>query len=171
MSVERVRTTYAYNRWANRRLLDAVGQLQPQDFVRSLGGSFDSVQATLVHIMWAEWLWLRRWRGESPKRLFDPKDFPCVADIESRWDGVERDQADFIARLTDERLTARISYQNFEDRRWEYTLADMMQHIANHSSYHRGQVVASLRQLGQRPPATDFLVYLDEIGTVPTVGT
>lgn len=171
MSVERIRTTYAYNRWANRRLLGAAGQLQPQDVVRHLGGSFGSVQATLVHIMWGEWLWLRRWRGESPKLLFDPKECPRVADIESRWDDVARDQADFIASLTDARLATRISYENLEGQRWEYTLADMMQHVTNHSSYHRGQVATSLRQLGQRPPATDFLVYLDEIETVATTGT
>ena len=50
----------------------------------------------------------------------------------------------------------------FSGQRWEYALGHMMQHTANHSSYHRGQVVTLLRQLGKTPEATDFLVFLDE---------
>lgn len=88
MRVDDIRNLYAYNRWANRRLLTAVARLEPQEFGRHLGGSFGSVQATLVHIMWGEWVWLRRWRGESPKRRFDPREFPRVADIELHWDAI-----------------------------------------------------------------------------------
>ena len=50
----------------------------------------------------------------------------------------------------------------FSGQRWEYALGHMMQHTANHSSYHRGQVVTLFRQLGKTPEATDFLVFLDE---------
>lgn len=139
MNAEEIRTTYAYNRWANRRLLSAVAELSSEDFVRPLGGSFGSVQGTVVHIMWGEWVWLQRWRGESPKSVFSPREFPQAADIESRWEEIARDQADFIATLTDERLGARISYENLQGQRWEYALGDMMQHVANHSTYHRGQ--------------------------------
>jgi uncharacterized damage-inducible protein DinB len=67
-----------------------------------------------------------------------------------------------LESLTDELLIRRVSYENLEGVRWEYSLAEMMQHLANHSSYHRGQIAVLLRQLGQTPPATDFLVFLDE---------
>jgi uncharacterized damage-inducible protein DinB len=67
--------------------------------------------------------------------------------------------------LTDDRVKARISYENARGERWEYSLGHMMQHIVNHSTYHRGQVVTLLRQLGQTPPPTDFLVYFDEGGS------
>ena len=92
------------------------------------------MQGTVVHIMWGEWVWLQRWRGESPRSVFSPGEFPQAADIESRWNAIARDQADFIATLTDERLAARLSYENLQGQRWEYALGDMMQHVANHST-------------------------------------
>ena len=163
MNVDDIRTLYAYNRWANRRLLAAVRLLQPMEFIRDLSTSFGSIRGTLVHIVWGEWLWVRRWLGESPTQVFDLEKFPAVDSLESTWDEVERDQRNFIAGLSDERLIGRVSYENFQGDRWEYSLGHMMQHLVNHSSYHRGQVVTLLRQLGHNPPTTDFLVYLDEV--------
>lgn len=75
---------------------------------------------------------------------------------------MEAEQQAFINCLSDDLLEKRVSYENLQDQRWEYSLAQMMQHVVNHSSYHRGQVITLLRQLGQTPPATDFLVFLDE---------
>ena len=82
--------------------------------------------------------------------------------IESRWRELERHQQEFMATLTDDRLQRRLSYENLRGERWEYSLSHMMLHVVNHSSFHRGQVIALLRQLGQTPPATDFLVFVDE---------
>jgi DinB family protein len=67
---------------------------------------------------------------------------------------------DFIHGLRG--ISRRVSYENLQGVHWEYSLAETMQHVVNHSSYHRGQVVVLLRQLGQTPPATDFLVFFDE---------
>ena len=162
MNINDVETLYAYNRWANRRLLTAVRSVEPRDFMRELVTSHGSLRGTLVHILWGEWVWLQRWGGESPKRVFAADEFPDVASIESRWNALERDRANFFAGLTDERLGTLVSYENLQGQRWEYSLAHMMQHVVNHSSYHRGQVVTLLRQLGRIPPATDFLVFFDE---------
>ena len=164
MNIDEIRTLNTFNRWATNRLLGAAALLSPADLTRDLGTSHGSVRGTLVHILWAEWIWLQRWRGESPKRVFAQDEYPGVDAIESRWRDVERDQQDFIAALTDDRLNARLSYENLQGQRWEYSLAHMMQHVVNHSSYHRGQVVTLLRQLGQTPPGTDFLVFFDEGG-------
>ena len=116
---------------------------------------------TLAHTLWSEWIWLQRWRGTSPKEVFGQGQFPNVDVIESRWTEVERDRQDFIAGLTEDHLLAAFSYENLKGERWEYPLVHAMQHVVNHSSYHRGQVVTLLRQLGQAPPATDFLLYFD----------
>lgn len=162
MNTEDIRTLYAYDWWANRRLVKASRLLDEEDFTRDLRTSYGSVRGTLVHILWGDWLWLQRWRGETPKEVFVPEHFADVAALEARWAIVEHDQQIFIESLTDELLKVPISYENLQGQRWEYSLAHMMQHIVNHSSYHRGQVVILLRQLGQTPPETDFLVFLDE---------
>jgi uncharacterized damage-inducible protein DinB len=94
--------------------------------------------------------------------VFDGDQYPDVAAIEGRWADVERDREDFISGLTEDRLGERIAYVNLQGQRWEYALVHMMQHVVNHSSYHRGQVVTLLRQMGRTPPATDFLLFFDE---------
>lgn len=162
MDTEDARTFYAYNRWANRRVLEAARQLGAGDFIRDLGASHGSIRGTLLHILWGEWLWLQRWRGESPKQVFAPEQFPDVAGLEARWTIVEREQQLFLETLTSEHLNTRLAYENLQGERWEYSLAQMMQHVVNHSCYHRGQVVTLLRQLEQKPPATDFLVFFDD---------
>jgi uncharacterized damage-inducible protein DinB len=165
MNIEDIRTLYAYNRWANHRVCRAVRLLDEREFVRDLRASHSSVRSTLVHIMWGEWLWTQRWRGESPKQAFDPTDFPSLPDVEARWDPVEREQEQFIEGLSDEHLQERVSYENLQGQRWKYTRGQMMQHVVNHSSYHRGQVAILLRQLGKTPNATDFLMFFDEVAS------
>ena len=76
MNVEEIRTLYAYNQWATHRLMEAARTLNGAEFTRDLGTSHGSVRGTLVHILWAEWIWLQRWRGESPKRVFAQDEFP-----------------------------------------------------------------------------------------------
>ncbi len=164
MRLDDIRTLYSYNWWATHLLLEASRPLSASAFTRDLRTSHGSLRGTLVHTLWAEWIWLQRWRGTSPKQMFRQDQFPDVDAIEARWAEVERDRGDFIAGLTDEHLLARISYENLEGQRWEYALGHMMQHVVNHSTYHRGQVVTLLRQLGQRSPATDFLVFFDVVG-------
>ena len=162
MNAAEIRTLYGYNRWANRLLLRAAQLLKWQDFTKDLRVSHGSIRGILVHILWGEWLWLRRWQGESPKQIFAPQEFPDWNTVESRWHGIEQEQITLMKNLTDELLSSRVSYENLEGVRWEYSLAEMTQHLANHSSYHRGQIAVLLRQLGQTAPATDFLVFLDE---------
>lgn len=162
MNIEDIRTLYTYNRWANRRVCEAARLLEVRDFVRDLRASHSSVRGTLVHIMWGEWVWLQRWKRESPKQMFAADDFPSPVELEARWQTVEREQEQFIERLTDAELRELVSYENLQGQRWEYTRGQMMQHVVNHSSYHRGQVAILLRQLGKIPNATDFLVFFDE---------
>ena len=164
MNTKDISTLYAYNRWANRRTLGSVRPLDHDHFIRDLGTSHGSIRGTLVHTLWAEWLWLQRWRGESPKRIFDPVEFADFATVETYWHGLEHERQGFIARLTDERLEQIITYENAKGERWTYALGHMMQHVVNHSSYHRGQIVTLLRQLGHTPASSDFLEFFDETG-------
>jgi len=161
MDVERIRALYEFNRWANAEVLDAVSALRPEQWTRDLKNSFPSVRNTLVHILWAEWIWLRRWKGVSPKSVFDPTEFATVDLLRTKWLEVEREQADFVTGLNEESLRAVIDYVNTRGESFAYTLWQMLQHVVNHSTYHRGQITMMLRQLGATPVATDLLVFYD----------
>ena len=161
MDIERL---YTYNRWANAQTLIAASRLNAEQFTRDLASSHASVRDTLAHILAAEWIWVTRWRGTSPKALLDPKEFPGVDALKSKWAEVERDQAGVIRELSDESLARMITYTNTKGEGWTYSLERMMQHVVNHSSYHRGQVTTMLRQLGVEPIPTDLLFFADAEG-------
>lgn len=164
-----IQLLYEYDRWANNRMLQAASALTPERFTRDLGGSFRSVRDTLVHILAGEWIWIAYWREppRNPELLadlikrrdaqFHPDAFPSVAVVKAKWSEIEGQQAEFIERLTDESLEKMIPFRDSE-----FPLAHLMQHLANHSTYHRGQVALMLRQLGAEPLPTDFHVFLVE---------
>ena len=161
MNLEMAKELLSYNTWANTRILDAVSRLDPSEFSRNLGGSYPSVQATLTHMVWAEWVWVERWQDRSPKELFDVAEFPAVSDIRARWRPVQVAQEAFVTSLMEDQLGRVGRYTNRKGETWEYVLWRQLYHLFNHSTYHRGQVTNMLRLLGAQPVATDFLVYWD----------
>ena len=85
-------TLYDYNAWANARSLGAAEPLTPEQFLRDLGSSFPSVRDTLAHVLAAEWIWLRRWLGESPSGLLPAAEFPSVRSLRDRSAAIERER-------------------------------------------------------------------------------
>jgi uncharacterized damage-inducible protein DinB len=162
MDLETIRELFEYNRWANARSLQASSTVSPADFTKEVGGSFASLRGTLAHMYGAEWIWLERWRGTSPRNLPFSLDFPDVETIRSRWQDVEREQKEFLGGLDQGRLADVISYVNLKGETFAYPLRRILQHVVNHSSYHRGQIATLLRQLGATPLSTDLLLYDDE---------
>jgi uncharacterized damage-inducible protein DinB len=152
---------YAYNRWANARLVAAAATLSPELLHRDLAVSHRSIFGTLQHILWAEWRWLGRGQLRAPAGR-DPLECRDFVALRERWTELEAEQLEYLQRLSAGDLDRPISYDNPPGTRWTYQLRHMLQHLVNHSTYHRGQVAAMLRQLDAAPPATDFLVYLDE---------
>src|SRR5438552_1782767 len=75
-----------------------------EELIRQLGGSFPSVRDTLVHIMAAEWIWLRRWKGVSPRALFNASEFPNLEAVKAYWSEIQTEQAAFVREVTDESL-------------------------------------------------------------------
>jgi len=95
------------------------------------------------------------WTRDSA--LFNPNLSADLATAQSKWAEVEREQAEFVNRVTDESLRRMLPV-----RETQISLAHLMQHLANHSTYHRGQVAHMMRQLGAEPLATDFAMFLLE---------
>ncbi len=160
MNTTDIRTLNDYTAWANHLLLDAVEQVSVEERQRETGVSHRSIHGTLVHLLFAEWVWLARWKGHSPTTVLREEDFPELTAIRKRWQQIEEERAEFIAGLTDEAIQAELSYADTKGNRHTDPLGLLMQHVVNHATLHRGQIVAMIRQLGRTPPATDFLFYL-----------
>ena len=169
MNADHFRHLYGFNRWANARILDACARLTPEQLLRTIPSSFPSVRDTLAHILAAEWIWLERWKGISPKALLDASSFPTLEVLRERWKTIEREQRAFLESVRDPDLGKILTYVNTKGETWSYLLGRTLQHVANHSTYHRGQVTTMLRQLGAEAPPTDLLVFEDEIGSTGPV--
>lgn len=150
---------FEYDRWANARMLGVAVGLSPELLLKDLGSSFGSIRNTLAHILSAEWAWLERWKGTSPKQMLDPTGFPDVGTLRVRWVQVEKDQQAFLRGLTQERLEADVDYFNLQGEPVTLPLWQLMLHMINHSSYHRGQVTTMFRQVGAKPVATDLVGF------------
>ncbi|MGH9728628.1 MAG: DinB family protein [Candidatus Acidiferrales bacterium] len=160
MTIDDTRLLYDYNSWANHRVLNACAALAPGQLTRNLGSSFPSVRDTLTHIMLAEWMWLERWLGRSP--TFPPGDFCDLASIHSRWQEIEGDLNAFIRKLSAADLDRVVEYKNTKGHAFSNPMWQMLQHLVNHGTYHRGQITTLLRQLGASPVATDMIAFYRE---------
>jgi uncharacterized damage-inducible protein DinB len=169
MTKEDIQLLFEYDRWANERVLQAASALSVEEFTRDLGSSFRSVRDTLVHIVGSEWAWLTIWNEPSLSSAFvtdlwtrldgqfPTHAFPDITAVQLRWAEVEQEQVEFVSRVTNESLGSMVPVNATH-----ISLAHLMQHLANHSTYHRGQVALMMRQLAAEPVATDFAFFLLE---------
>jgi uncharacterized damage-inducible protein DinB len=168
MTKDDIQLLYEYDRWANGRVLQAVSALSPEQFTRLFGSSC-SVRDTLVHIIGGEWGWLTYWKApfhsaaaladlwDRHDTLFRPDAFPNIDAVRLKWAEVEKEQTEFVNSVTEEALRKMLPF-----RATQISLTHLMQHLVNHSTYHRGQVAVMMRQLGAEPLPTDFHVFLLE---------
>jgi uncharacterized damage-inducible protein DinB len=158
-----VQTLIDYNYWARDRLLEAVDQLSPEQFTRDLGSSFRSVRDTLAHLHAAEWIWYRRWVGESPSALPPADRFPDAASVGAAWRAMEAQIRAYFTPLDDLALERVIEYKSTAGVPGASVLWQMLQHVVNHATYHRGQVTTLLRQMGAAPPESmDLIAFYRE---------
>lgn len=162
MNIEDVRTLYDYNAWANNRAVEACAAIAPEQFTRDLASSFHSLRDTLAHIYGAEWVWLERWHGRMPTGLPSGVEFPDFETTRRRLADMDRNLVDYVASLTPGDLQRVHEIKTTAGVPYAQPLWQMLQHVANHGTYHRGQVTTMLRQLGAKAVATDMIVFYRE---------
>jgi uncharacterized damage-inducible protein DinB len=150
---------FAYNKWANDRTLQSIATLHDEQVTRNLGSSFPSIRDTAAHIASGEWVWLRRWKGESPTAHPEWAKHGPMAVVVARFAEVEAERAAWLATLTDADLGRRMSFRLFNGTEDTQPLAPQLLHLVNHSTYHRGQIAGMIRQVGGTPIATDLIAY------------
>jgi uncharacterized damage-inducible protein DinB len=156
-------TMLEFHYWARDRVLDAVEQLTPEQFTRDMGSSFRSIRDTLVHLMSADTNWLMRWHGTSPTSMLHPNDYADAPTLRAAWNAQETEMRAFVASLDDESVTRAIDYKTLDGRPFRSEFWEMLHHVVNHGTYHRGQVQTMLRQLGASPArSVDLITFYRE---------
>lgn len=153
---------FAYNDWANDRLLSCAAGLPAEAWSQDMGGAFPTLLGLVAHVVGAERIWLMRWMKETPKGRPAWMADPTPPVLRAALDEVERERARFLRTLTADDLASPISYTLMDGSGATLPLETLVKHTANHSTYHRGQIASMLRRLGAAPPATDLLVFAVE---------
>lgn len=154
-----IRQAYDYTYWANRRYMTVSEGLSLEQLHKKQGHSWDSVQSVLLHMLSSETVWLRRWTGESPKAHLDPGDFPTLALIKQKWDETERDMRRFIGRQTEASLETEVTYSNFTGQTFHVPLWQMLMHVANHETHHRGELASMFALMNVPHPEEEVIQY------------
>lgn len=160
--IDQIRDVYAYNAWANGRILDTAQRLDPAALLEATTAA-GSIRDILVHTAWAHWIWLERWQGESPRVRWAPEDFSDLPALRARWGEVERDTARYLADVNESDLGREIAYANFAGETWRYPLWQALMHQVNHATQHRSEAALLLTEAGHSPGDLDFLRYFDAL--------
>ena len=162
---EYIRLLYAYNHWANERILDACEKLSQEQFLAGQGMSSanPSIRDTLVHTMAAQEMWLARCGGVSPARLLDPRDFNTLALIRQYWYQVEQHTQAYLGAVQDDFLLQTIEYKTTKGQPYANVRWQVLVHQANHATQHRSEIALLLTRWGFSPGDLDFIVYLRQL--------
>ena len=167
MTFEDLQTLVEYHYWARDRLWAVVETLPDEPLRRPLGNSFSSVFDTMVHLYGADWIWRSRWEGVSPMALPSSDLYPDLATLRAAWNEEERQIRAILTRLGPDGISRPIEYQGWVGPRQAQPFWQMLQHLVNHGSYHRGQVTTMLRQLGGQPATSmDLIAFYRERANV-----
>jgi len=163
MTADEARELFAYGVWANGRAFDAVEALAPEQLTTPVASSFPSVRGTLGHVVAAEWVWLRRWLGESPSAMPAWVSDASLAELRVQLAAVEAQRDQYLETLSDSDLARVVEYRTLAGKVCSDPLAGLMRHLVNHSTYHRGQVATQMRHVGLVPPTTDLIEYMRRV--------
>ena len=165
MNLSDIQQLFTYTEWANDLAIDAAAKLPEESLHRDVGISHKSIFGTLVHMAGAEWIWVERWHGYSPTKAeawsrWSTESCAQLATLKKHWAELVNRRTQYVSQLDNSRLAAELHFKLLSGDPSSMPLVHQMQHVVNHATMHRGQVVGMIRQLGLEPPATDLIFYL-----------
>ena len=162
MNKQDILTLYRYNQWSTARILNCAAKVTQEQFLAPASFPHGGLRSTLVHALFAEWIWRNRWEGTSPTIRLKPEDFPDFESLRARWMEEEGKLMAFVDGLTDEKLNSKISYKSTKGEPFERVLWQMMAHVVNHGTQHKTEAAAMLTEFGHSPGDIDMIYYLIE---------
>src|SRR5256885_9250108 len=158
MNLAYLQTLLDYHYWARDIVLDAVTELPRDQFTTPVESSFRSVRDTVAHIYAADAIWYMRWLGQAPTSLISYDQFADATSIRTAWKDLETNVRQFVGNLGEAGINRLFDYTLLSGAPDTAPFWQMLVHVVNHGSYHRGQVTTLMRQLGAHPPEpTDMI--------------
>jgi uncharacterized damage-inducible protein DinB len=163
ITTEALRSHLDYTSWASRRLVSAISSLPAEELSRDFRTADHSILGTLVHIYAADRIWFGRIQGNPPARFLDPEQDMRVDVLRADWPRLHERWQDWAVQQDDNSLHQKLAYKDLKGNRYETPLWQIVLHVVNHGTHHRGQVSGFLRALGHTPPPLDLIAYYREM--------
>ncbi len=158
ISADVIRSHIDYSAWASRRLVEAVSRLSPEELNRDFHTADRTVLGTLVHTFAADRLWLYRLAGGQNPGFISDSDHSLEV-LQNDWPALHDRWRAWARNLTDDQVAAKLAYRDMSGNPWEQPVWQLVLHVVNHATHHRGQVTGFLRSLGHAPPQLDLVLY------------
>jgi len=159
MNADAFRHFYNYHFAENRKIWDEyVTPLSWEQFTQPVDYSHGSVREQIIHLMDADDMWFSELRGVRPSEPMPPCDSDNRNLIRARWDTIEQNMRDYLAKLKDEMLFTKPIKEPDEDK--VLTAWQVLLHVANHGTDHRAQLLRELHDLGVKTTSQDYIFYI-----------
>ncbi|MFN7924470.1 MAG: DinB family protein [Bryobacteraceae bacterium] len=158
-----LRTHLDYSAWASRRMVEAIRDLPEAELTRDFGTADKSILGTLVHVFAADRVWLDRVLGNTPQTFLVPERDVKLEVLINEWPAIYDRWKAWAANLTDANVLAKAAYRDLKGNPYETPLWQILLHVVNHGTHHRGQAAGFLRTLGHKPPPLDLIFYYREL--------
>lgn len=160
MNQQDIQLLYKYNQLTTERILSIASQVTEEQFLAPATFPHGGLRGTLVHALFAEWIWRSRWEGTSPNHRLKSEDFPTFESLKERWMQEEKLLTGFVDNVTDEQLNSKFSYTSTSGAKHERILWHTMVHLVNHGTQHKTEAAAILTSLGHSPGDIDLIYML-----------
>ena len=168
VSPDVLRAHIAYTSWAGERLVRAAGDLSQEELTRDFGTADRSVLGTLVHVYASDRVWLSRLSG-SPHPGFATDADRRLGVLQNDWPELRSRWREWASGLSEAQVAAAVDYTDMKGKPWSQPRWQLVLHVVNHGTHHRGQVSGFLRSMGHTPPVCDLVAYYRETMTsLPT---
>lgn len=154
----------AYSAWATNRVFDAIAAMPEAEITRDMKSSHRSIHGTLVHMISAERIWLGRLLGRPEADVLTERDAPTLASLRTVWEQAGYDMAHYLGTVNDRSLQETLTAPSPKGGSFTHQISQVIAHIVDHSTYHRGQVITLMRQMGVVPPNTGMISFFRETG-------
>src|SRR6185369_6098875 len=149
-----------YNLWANKKIADFLVTLTDEQLDKEIISSFSSLKKTVLHVWDAQHIWLVRMQGGSLGTLPGKNFSGTSEDLVNGFLKSSQELVDFVESSGENFLLTPLRYKNLAGEEYKNKISDIIQHVMNHSTYHRGQIITMLRQLGfTKLFSTDYITF------------
>ncbi len=151
---------YSYHVWANQKLINHIESLSEGLLSRKFNSVFSSIGETFGHMYSVDSAWFQRIQGKSPSQ-FSTKIFDDLTEMKKLFASQQSEIQSFLNDVDVEKI---VTYQNTKGVPFQNPIYQIVQHMVNHGTYHRGNIASLIRESGHEGVSTDYIFFLRENG-------